>query len=69
MVTVRNVAGRVERPERLRKKAVVQIELVIDDRPFVAAMSPSDRRIALQHDAIEIAQLGHVVIAVGLVQQ
>ena len=35
LVAAHNVAGLVEGPQRLRKEAVIQIELVIDDRPFV----------------------------------
>src|SRR5689334_2219588 len=38
-------------------------------RPTFFSASCLDRHIALQHDTIEISQLLHIVIAIGLVQQ
>src|SRR5690349_25097240 len=35
MVAARNVARLVDGPESLRKKAVVEVELVVDNRPLV----------------------------------
>jgi hypothetical protein len=35
MVAAHNVSGLVQGPDGLRKKAVVKVELIVDDRPFV----------------------------------
>src|SRR5437660_2712169 len=48
LVAARDVAGLVERPQRLRKEAVIQIELVVDNRPLVRI----DVRDLVQRDRV-----------------